>query len=108
MTKTIVELNILLFPDRAMSSIYSDPQWSTNMEKAVSRLLEPAVELGEAMDWLTERTKEEYFSLSDIWGVMIAAGIVKQVPEEDYLSRKCLIFHLNNINLKDKWCLWFY
>lgn len=99
LTKTNVELNIPLFPGRAMSSLYSDPQWSTNMEKAVSRLSDPAVELKDAMDWLNERAKEEYFSLSDIWGVMIAAGIIKQVPEKDRFMRKCLICHLNNINL---------
>lgn len=77
-----------LFPNRTMSSLYSDPQWSANMDKAVSRLLEPGVELQEALAWLNERTKEEYFSLSDIWGVLISAGIMKQVLEQHFLYSK--------------------
>lgn len=72
----------LLFPHRAMSSLYSDPQWSSNMNKAVSRLSDPGVELEQALAWLHERTKEKHFSLSDIWGVLISAGIMKQVPEQ--------------------------
>lgn len=67
-----------------MSSVYSDPQWSTNMDKAVSRLSDPGVELEEALAWLNERTKEEYFSLSDIWGVLTSAGMMKQVPEQHH------------------------
>lgn len=52
------------------------------MDSAVSRLLGPGVELEQTLAWLDERTKEEYFSLSDIWGVLISAGIMKQVPEQ--------------------------
>lgn len=52
------------------------------MNKAVSRLSDPGVELEQALAWLHERTKEEYFSLSDIWGVLISAGIMKQVTEQ--------------------------
>ncbi|KAL6103500.1 pla2g4c [Pungitius sinensis] len=63
----------------SMSSLYNDPQWSTSMDKAVSRLSGPGVELQEALAWLGERAKEEYFSLSDIWGVLTSAGIMKQM-----------------------------
>lgn len=63
-----------------MSSIYDDPQWSTSMDKAVSRLSGPGVKLEDALAWLGERAKEEHFSLSDIWGVLTSAGIMKQVP----------------------------
>ncbi|KAI3360307.1 hypothetical protein L3Q82_014614 [Scortum barcoo] len=63
----------------SMSSLYSDPQWSNNMDKAVSRLSGPGVELEEALAWLSERAKEEHFSLTDIWGVMTSAGIMKQM-----------------------------
>ncbi|KAM8843989.1 cytosolic phospholipase A2 gamma-like, partial [Spinachia spinachia] len=63
----------------SMSSIYNDPQWSTSMDKAVSRLSSPGVELQDALAWLGERAKEEYFSLSDIWGVLTSAGIMKQM-----------------------------
>ncbi|KAI3360297.1 hypothetical protein L3Q82_014615, partial [Scortum barcoo] len=54
----------------SMSSLYSDPQWSNNMDKAASRLSGPGVELEEALAWLSKRAKEEHFSLTDIWGVM--------------------------------------
>lgn len=64
-----------------MASLYNDPQFSTNMDAAVSRLLDsPSVKLEQAVDWLGERAKEEDFSLSDIWGVLTSAGIMKQVP----------------------------
>lgn len=64
-----------------MASLYNDPQFSTNMDAAVSRLLDsPSVTLEQAVDWLGERAKEEHFSLSDIWGVLTSAGIMKQVP----------------------------
>ncbi|KAF1380107.1 hypothetical protein PFLUV_G00183070 [Perca fluviatilis] len=64
----------------SMSSIYSDPQWSNNLETAVSRWLSsPEVQLEEALAWLGERAKEEHFSLSDVWGVLTSAGIMKQM-----------------------------
>uniref|UniRef100_A0AAQ4PRZ5 PLA2c domain-containing protein n=1 Tax=Gasterosteus aculeatus aculeatus TaxID=481459 RepID=A0AAQ4PRZ5_GASAC len=63
----------------SMSSIYDDPQWSTSMDKAVSRLSGPGVKLEDALAWLGERAKEEHFSLSDIWGVLTSAGIMKQM-----------------------------
>ncbi|XP_049426799.1 cytosolic phospholipase A2 gamma-like isoform X4 [Epinephelus fuscoguttatus] len=63
----------------SMSSIYSDPQWSANMDTAVSRLSGPGVELGEALAWINERSKDEYFSLTDVWGVLTSAGIMKQM-----------------------------
>ncbi|XP_078126248.1 cytosolic phospholipase A2 gamma-like [Sander vitreus] len=63
----------------SMSSIYSDPQWSNNLDTAVSRLSGPGVPLEEALAWLGERAKEEHFSLSDVWGVLTSAGIMKQM-----------------------------
>uniref|UniRef100_UPI0037E85146 cytosolic phospholipase A2 gamma-like n=1 Tax=Semicossyphus pulcher TaxID=241346 RepID=UPI0037E85146 len=63
----------------SMSSLYSDPQWSVGMDRAVSRLMGPEVELEEALAWLGERAKEEHFSLADIWGVLTSAGIMKQM-----------------------------
>lgn len=65
-----------------MSSLYSDPQWSTNMDRAVSKLFGPGVELEQALAWLDERAKDELFSLSDILGVLTSAGLMKQVPEQ--------------------------
>ncbi|XP_034394921.1 cytosolic phospholipase A2 gamma-like [Cyclopterus lumpus] len=63
----------------SMSSLYSDQEWSTNMGRAVSRLSGPGVGLAEALVQLGERAKEEHFSLTDIWGVMTSAGIMKQL-----------------------------
>ncbi|XP_037649005.1 cytosolic phospholipase A2 gamma-like isoform X2 [Sebastes umbrosus] len=63
----------------SMSSLYSDPQWSSNMDTAVSKLSGPGVGPEEALAWLGERAKGEYFSLTDIWGVIISAGITKQL-----------------------------
>ncbi|XP_070836744.1 cytosolic phospholipase A2 gamma-like [Chaetodon trifascialis] len=63
----------------SMSSLYSDPEWSTNMDRAVSRLSAPGVSPEEVLTWLGERAKEEHFSLTDIWGVLTSAGIMKQL-----------------------------
>ncbi|KAM4535057.1 cytosolic phospholipase A2 gamma-like isoform 2-T2 [Fundulus diaphanus] len=63
----------------SMASLYSDPQWSANMDEAVSRLSGPGVELEHALAWLAERSKEEHFSLTDIWGVLTSAGIMKHL-----------------------------
>ncbi|KAM3863784.1 cytosolic phospholipase A2 gamma-like [Diretmus argenteus] len=63
----------------SMSSLYSDPCWSTNMTTAVSSLSGPGVELEEALAWLGQRAEEETFSLTDIWGILTAAGVMKQM-----------------------------
>ncbi|XP_029912974.1 cytosolic phospholipase A2 gamma-like [Myripristis murdjan] len=63
----------------SMASLYSDPWWSSNMERAVSRLSGPDVSLDEALAWLGQRAEGEDFSLSDIWGVLTSAGIMKQM-----------------------------
>ncbi|XP_018553883.1 cytosolic phospholipase A2 gamma isoform X2 [Lates calcarifer] len=63
----------------SMSSLYSDPQWSTNMDRAVSRLSGPGVELEQVLAWLGDRAKEEHFSLADIWAVLTSAVIMKQM-----------------------------
>ncbi|KAM4531784.1 cytosolic phospholipase A2 gamma-like isoform 1-T1 [Odontesthes bonariensis] len=63
----------------SMASLYSDPEWRSNIEGAVSRLSGPGVELEQALQWLGERAKEEHFSLTDVWGVLTSAGIMKQM-----------------------------
>ncbi|XP_067334193.1 cytosolic phospholipase A2 gamma-like isoform X2 [Channa argus] len=68
----------------SMTSVYSDPEWSTNMDTAVSRLLGHAVNLEEALAWLSDRAKEEDFSLSDIWGVLTSAGIMKHMDPRHF------------------------
>ncbi|KAE8283571.1 hypothetical protein D5F01_LYC18974 [Larimichthys crocea] len=62
-----------------MSTLYSDPEWSSNMDRAVSRLSGPSVMLEQALTWLDKRAKDENFSLTDIWGVLTSAGIMKQL-----------------------------
>ncbi|XP_047199705.1 cytosolic phospholipase A2 gamma-like isoform X2 [Hippoglossus stenolepis] len=63
----------------SMSTLYSDPQWTGNMDRAVSTMTGPGVELEQALAWLDKRSKEELFSLSDIWGVLTSVGIMKQL-----------------------------
>ncbi|XP_068452198.1 cytosolic phospholipase A2 gamma-like [Clinocottus analis] len=63
----------------SMSSLYSDPQWSSNMGRAVSRLSGPGVPAQKALDWLGRRAEDEQFSLTDIWGVMTSAAVMKQL-----------------------------
>lgn len=65
-----------------MASLYSDPEWSLNMDRAVSRLSGPGVELNQALAWLVDTAQEESFSLSDVWGVLTCAGIMKQVGQD--------------------------
>lgn len=64
---------------RSMASLYSNPDWSTNMDKAVLSLVSGQVQLEPALAWLSEKAQREYFSLSDVWGAVTAAGIMKQV-----------------------------
>ncbi|XP_069381341.1 cytosolic phospholipase A2 gamma-like [Paralichthys olivaceus] len=63
----------------SMSTLYSDPQWSVNMDRAVSMFSGPGVELGHALAWLDKRANKELFSLTDVWGVLTSAGIMKHM-----------------------------
>ncbi|KAM6905417.1 cytosolic phospholipase A2 gamma-like [Xenentodon cancila] len=63
----------------SMASLYSDPHWSSQTDEAVSRLSGSGVDLEQALAWLDERAKEEHFSLTDIWGILTSAGIMKQM-----------------------------
>ncbi|KAF7645126.1 hypothetical protein LDENG_00209450 [Lucifuga dentata] len=65
----------------SMSSLYNDSQWSSNMEAAVSMLGGTGVGLDEALAWLGKRVEDERFSLTDVWGIITAAGIMKQMDE---------------------------
>lgn len=60
------------------------------MDAAVSRLSGPGVGLDQALAWLSERAKEENFSLSDVWGVLTSAGIMKQVPVKGHTCTNAL------------------
>uniref|UniRef100_A0A672FLF8 Cytosolic phospholipase A2 gamma-like n=1 Tax=Salarias fasciatus TaxID=181472 RepID=A0A672FLF8_SALFA len=65
----------------SMASLYSDPEWSWNMDRAQSRLSGDGVELQDALGWLNKTAAEDGFSLSDVWGVLTSAGIMKQMDE---------------------------
>lgn len=52
------------FPLMAMSSLYRDPQWSTKINRVISRLLDSGVGT-----W-----QRKNFSLTDMWGVLTSAG----------------------------------
>ncbi|XP_073350157.1 cytosolic phospholipase A2 gamma-like [Pagrus major] len=101
----------------SMSSLYSDPQWSNHkLDGAVARLSGPGVEVELALGWLDERSKEEHFSLTDVWGVLTSAGIMKQMDLRclsDEASRNasnpypiyCAVekHHLSNGPIEGKW-----
>lgn len=65
----------------SMASLYGDPEWSSNMDRAESRLLGDGVDLVDALGWLNKSAEEDDFSLSDVWGVLTSAGIMKQLDE---------------------------
>ncbi|XP_027140881.1 cytosolic phospholipase A2 zeta-like [Larimichthys crocea] len=71
----------------SMTSLYNDPEWSSNMDRAVSRLSGPGVELEQVLAWLNERAKDEDFSLTDIWGALTSAGVMKQMDLEIFQMR---------------------
>ncbi|KAG8006713.1 Cytosolic phospholipase A2 gamma, partial [Nibea albiflora] len=62
---------------RCMSSVYKDPEWSSNINRETI-LLRPGVELKKAVDWLCERMDDEDFSLSDVWGALTSAEFIKE------------------------------
>lgn len=49
------------------------------MGNAVSRLLKPGIEFTDVLIFLAKRAKDGHFSLTDIWGVLTSAFIMKQV-----------------------------
>ncbi|XP_053725291.1 cytosolic phospholipase A2 gamma-like isoform X1 [Synchiropus splendidus] len=62
-----------------MAAVYSDPMWSTDMNRTLARLLDSRVDIQEVTSWLSERSAAEFFSLSDIWGAMTSAALMKQM-----------------------------
>ncbi|XP_074552399.1 cytosolic phospholipase A2 gamma-like [Halichoeres trimaculatus] len=63
----------------SMAFLYTDPEWSMKMDQAIHKLMNSEVDMEEALSWLKERAKDENFSLTDIWGLMTTAGIMKQM-----------------------------
>uniref|UniRef100_A0A3P8NR40 PLA2c domain-containing protein n=1 Tax=Astatotilapia calliptera TaxID=8154 RepID=A0A3P8NR40_ASTCA len=63
----------------SMATLYSDHQWSTNMDNAVSRLSKPGIGFTDVLIFLAKRAKDGHFSLTDIWGVLTSGFIMKQL-----------------------------
>uniref|UniRef100_A0A3B4H5U8 PLA2c domain-containing protein n=1 Tax=Pundamilia nyererei TaxID=303518 RepID=A0A3B4H5U8_9CICH len=63
----------------SMATLYSDHQWSTNMDNAVSRLSKPGIGLTDVLIFLAKRAQDGHFSLTDIWGVLTSGFIMKQL-----------------------------
>uniref|UniRef100_A0A3Q3W9P2 PLA2c domain-containing protein n=1 Tax=Mola mola TaxID=94237 RepID=A0A3Q3W9P2_MOLML len=66
----------------AMSSLYGHPDWSTNVESVISELIGPGIKKEDARNWLSERAKDECFSVTDVWAVGIALIMKKMTPHE--------------------------
>ncbi|KAE8283572.1 hypothetical protein D5F01_LYC18975 [Larimichthys crocea] len=64
-----------------MSSVYNDPEWSSNMDTAMSRLFRPGIELKQAVDWLCEQMNDEDFSLSDVWGALTSVEFINEMDQ---------------------------
>ncbi|XP_075999205.1 cytosolic phospholipase A2 gamma-like [Genypterus blacodes] len=69
----------------AMASLYSDPEWSTNLEAAVGKMSNPRVDTEKALEVLLERLEDTHFSLTDIWAVVIGSEYTKELDRR-YLS----------------------
>ncbi|KAM6957821.1 LOW QUALITY PROTEIN: cytosolic phospholipase A2 gamma-like [Aplochiton taeniatus] len=63
----------------SMSSLYRDPGWGANVSRVVSTLKGPGVGLEEAMGWLNQRVEDHNFCLTHVWGIVTAAGIMKEI-----------------------------
>ncbi|CAL8271758.1 unnamed protein product [Lota lota] len=63
----------------AMASLYSDPQWSINMEPALSKLSGTQPRKLRSLLWLQNRAREDNFSLSEIWGLMVSILIMNHL-----------------------------
>ncbi|TKS92367.1 Cytosolic phospholipase A2 zeta [Collichthys lucidus] len=64
-----------------MSSVYNDPEWSSKMDRAMSRLFRPGIELKQILDWLYKQMNDEDFSLSDVWGALTSAKFIKEMDQ---------------------------
>ncbi|XP_067264364.1 cytosolic phospholipase A2 gamma-like [Chanodichthys erythropterus] len=69
-----------------MASVYQEPDWSTKLEtvkeKIIQRLSGPKVSWKEAFDKLKKYYYgKDYFSLTDVWAVMVITTFVKEIDE---------------------------
>ncbi|XP_055008222.1 cytosolic phospholipase A2 zeta-like [Boleophthalmus pectinirostris] len=62
----------------SMASLYEDPQWSRSLDSYRSSLLTPhSVDSEKILSWLQDKAETPEFSLSDTWGALTSAAIMK-------------------------------
>ncbi|CAM4546917.1 unnamed protein product [Leuciscus chuanchicus] len=69
-----------------MASLYQEPDWSTKLEavkdKIIQRLSGPGVSWGDSLAKLKKYYYgKDFFSLTDIWAVMVVTTFVKEIDE---------------------------
>lgn len=62
----------------SMAPLYSDPEWSTRLDLHMASLLRSQVDHSVVLSWFKETAQREDFSLTDAWGALTSAGIMKQ------------------------------
>uniref|UniRef100_A0AAV2KPA8 Uncharacterized protein n=1 Tax=Knipowitschia caucasica TaxID=637954 RepID=A0AAV2KPA8_KNICA len=64
---------------RSMASLYSDPDWSQSLGAHMASLVSAQnVGLDQTLSWVQDMAQREDFSLTDVWGALTSAGIMKQ------------------------------
>ncbi|CAL1589226.1 unnamed protein product [Knipowitschia caucasica] len=63
----------------SMASLYSDPDWSQSLGAHMASLVSAQnVGLDQTLSWVQDMAQREDFSLTDVWGALTSAGIMKQ------------------------------
>lgn len=62
----------------SMAPLYSDSQWSNRLDVHMTSLLSSQVNQSVVLSWFRETVQREDFSLTDMWGALTSAGIMKQ------------------------------
>ncbi len=67
-----------------MASLYQEPDWSTKLETLKDQIIRRIS--GPEVSWTDKLTKlkkyyygKDFFSLTDLWAVMLVTGYVKEV-----------------------------
>ncbi|XP_059405375.1 cytosolic phospholipase A2 gamma-like [Carassius carassius] len=76
-----------------MASLYKEPNWSTKLEtvknKIIERISGPGVSWGDALTKLKKYYYgKDFFSLTDVWAVMVVASIVKEIDEHTLTEQR--------------------
>ncbi|KAF4113932.1 hypothetical protein G5714_006477 [Onychostoma macrolepis] len=76
-----------------MASLYKEPDWSTKLEtvkdKIIERISGPGVSWGDKLAKLKKYYNgKDFFSLTDIWAVMIVTSFVKEIDEHTLTEQR--------------------